>query len=192
MIQSRIEEYIIKTKHDLKKSQDSYFEMFKIIHNNHMNLSKENPELEFIQFITYPIIVLKVVCVYFVFALPVISLMRIWVSLLEVMFSSNEKARLRAAQQLAVHSAASLIVGDFISELTESASSIDPIQPPILEPDLIVDGGSVEQHPQHPPIDDTFGLPSESDGEPRIDHYVDPNIKSDGTQVRGHWKSHRS
>jgi hypothetical protein len=39
------------------------------------------------------------------------------------------------------------------------------------------------------PPDETYGLPSEVDGDPRTAHYVEGYLRDDGTYVEGHWKS---
>ncbi|MGC6513025.1 MAG: hypothetical protein ACON4N_00920 [Myxococcota bacterium] len=41
------------------------------------------------------------------------------------------------------------------------------------------------------PHDPTFGLPSEVDGDPRIDHWVEGYYRDDGSYVNGYWRSKR-
>lgn len=47
-------------------------------------------------------------------------------------------------------------------------------------PELVADG--------YGPLDETYGQVSASDGDLRVDHYVEGYTREDGSTVRGHWK----
>lgn len=184
-IQPRVVRYIVNGKRELKKEHAGYLEMFKSLNKSYLEMADDSP-LGFIFLLTaYPIMLIKFGILYLMFFLPMLSIRRLWLSTLEVIFAANEEDRENAVKDLALRGALTLIGGELIaselSELTDPVSSLESV-------DQLSDNFNVNMED---PIDDTFGRPSEVDGEPRVDHYVEPYTKSDGTVVRGHWKSHR-
>jgi hypothetical protein len=76
---------------------------------------------------------------------------------------------------------------------------------PLLEQSVLADDGSLigvelssfnEAIPEltgdgYGPLDETYGLPSEVDGDLRTAHYVEGYFREDGTYIEGHWKGEK-